>query len=102
MIAAAHGVPRTPGRGTESGSQALSAPFPPAVRTSHALRPARLHCGDMSDQQWYFDTSSGEVTQGKTSGWDNRMGPYSSRDEAEHALQIARERTRAADEWDED
>ncbi|WP_139312062.1 SPOR domain-containing protein [Corynebacterium sp. CNJ-954] len=56
----------------------------------------------MSDQQWYFDTSSGEVTQGKTSGWDNRMGPYSSRDEAEHALQIARERTKVADEWDDD
>jgi hypothetical protein len=30
------------------------------------------------------------------------MGPYSSRDEAEHALEIARERTKAADEWDED
>lgn len=99
MIAAAHGVPCTPGYGTESGSQALSAPPSPPP---HADCLTRLHCDGMSDQQWYFDTSSGEVTQGKTSGWDNRMGPYPSRDEAEHALQIARERTKAADEWDED
>ncbi|MEY8566638.1 SPOR domain-containing protein [Corynebacterium sp.] len=56
----------------------------------------------MSEQQWYFDTASGEVTQGKSSGWDSRMGPYDSREAAEHALQIARERTKAADEWDED
>ena len=56
----------------------------------------------MSEQEWYFDTASGEVTQGKTSGWDNRMGPYASREEAAHALEIAREQTKAAEEWDED
>ncbi|MGP9725221.1 SPOR domain-containing protein [Corynebacterium sp. AOP40-9SA-29] len=56
----------------------------------------------MSDNEWYFDTSSGEVTQGKTSGWDNRMGPYSSKQEAEQALETARARTKAADDWDED
>ena len=83
MIAAAHGVPRTPGAGQNPAHRPSRRPFPPPYGP-------RTH------------TSSGEVTQGKTSGWDNRMGPYSSRDEAEHALQIARERTRAADEWDED
>ncbi|MDN5720354.1 SPOR domain-containing protein [Corynebacterium sp.] len=56
----------------------------------------------MSDNEWYFDTSSGEVTQGKTSGWGNRMGPYTSKQEAEQALETARARTKAADDWDED
>lgn len=55
-----------------------------------------------SAQQWYFDTATGEVSEGKVSGWDNRMGPYATEDEARHALDIARQRTEAADDWDED
>ncbi len=57
---------------------------------------------DSTNGSWYFDTATGEVTQGKTSGWDSRMGPYATRAEAERALTTARERTEAADEWDED
>lgn len=58
----------------------------------------------MSDStgKWYFDTSTGEVSQGKVSGWDTRMGPYDSQAEAERALTTARQRAEAADEWDED
>lgn len=26
------------------------------------------------DNQWYFDPSTGAVSQGKESGWENRMG----------------------------
>jgi len=58
----------------------------------------------MSDNtdQWYFDTASGEVTQGKVSGWDTRMGPYNSAEDARRALETARSRADAADKWDED
>lgn len=55
-----------------------------------------------SDDKWYYDTSSGEISQGKSSRWENRMGPYDSRQEAEHAVEIARARTKAADDWDDD
>lgn len=37
---------------------------------------------------------------GKVSGWENRMGPYNSREEAEHAIEIAQARTAAADAED--
>lgn len=57
---------------------------------------------DENDKKWYFDTSTGEVTEGKVSGWDTRMGPYDSRRDAERALETARARSEAADDWDED
>ena len=56
----------------------------------------------MTDSKWYFDTKSGEVAQGKKSGWDTRMGPYDTEEEARQALRIAAARTEAADEWDEE
>lgn len=56
----------------------------------------------MSENKWYFDTQTGEVTQGKTDSWENRMGPYDTEEEASHALEIARQRNKAADEYDEE
>ncbi|AHI02870.1 hypothetical protein CFAL_04070 [Corynebacterium falsenii DSM 44353] len=56
----------------------------------------------MSENKWYFDTQTGEVTQGKTDSWENRMGPYDSKEEASHALEIVRQRNKAADEYDEE
>lgn len=53
-------------------------------------------------EQWFFDTDTGEVTQGKSSGWESRMGPYNSREEAAHALETARKRTEQADAYDRD
>ena len=56
----------------------------------------------MSDkEQWWYDTATGEVSQDKSSGWDTRMGPYDSREEAEAALETAKQRTKEADEYDE-
>lgn len=59
-----------------------------------------------ADHKWYFNVATGEVTQGKQSGWENRMGPYDSEEEARHALDIAEQRNAAADAqddaWDED
>ena len=42
-----------------------------------------------ADQKWFFDPATKEVSQGKTSGWENRMGPYDTREEAENAIEIA-------------
>ncbi|QRP61450.1 hypothetical protein [Corynebacterium minutissimum] len=53
-----------------------------------------------ADKKWFYDPSTGEVSQGKVSGWENRMGPYDSREEAEQAIEIANARTAAADAED--
>lgn len=55
-----------------------------------------------SDDRWYFDLSTGEVTRGKQSRWDTRMGPYDTEAEARDALKVARERTKAADAAEEE
>ncbi|NKX93140.1 SPOR domain-containing protein [Sanguibacter hominis ATCC BAA-789] len=49
------------------------------------------------DGEYYFDTATGQVTQGKQGAWSTRMGPYKTREEAEHALDKARA---ASDAWD--
>ena len=56
----------------------------------------------MADEQYYYNPATGEVTQGKEAAWDNRMGPYATREEAEHAIEIARARTKAADAADKE
>ena len=55
----------------------------------------------MAEEKFYFNPSTGEVTQGKVASWDNRMGPYDTREEAEAALQIAAQRNKQADNEDE-
>lgn len=52
------------------------------------------------DDLWFFDIATHEVTHGKTKGWQHRMGPYPTREAAEAALDIAKARNRAADDWD--
>lgn len=54
------------------------------------------------DLKWYYNLATGEVTQGKVSGFENRMGPYDSEEEARRAIEIAAARTEAADDWAED
>lgn len=55
----------------------------------------------MSEEKFYFNPASGEVTQGKVGSWDDRMGPYDTREEAERALEIAAERNKRAEAQDE-
>ena len=55
-----------------------------------------------ADQKWFFDPATKEVSQGKTSGWENRMGPYGTREEAENAIEIAQSRNDAADAADKE
>lgn len=54
-----------------------------------------------NDLKWYYDLSTGEVTQGKKAGFKNRMGPYETQAEARSALDIAQGRNEIADSWDE-
>lgn len=51
-------------------------------------------------QKWYYDTKTGQVSQGKDGAWENRMGPYDSREEAEAAIATAQQRTKEAEEYD--
>jgi hypothetical protein len=53
------------------------------------------------DLKYYYNLETRQVEQGKVSSYDNRIGPYDTREEAEHALEIARERNRIADAYDE-
>lgn len=56
---------------------------------------------DMSeDDQWYYRPSDHSVRQGKEAPVLDRMGPYPTREAAERALQIAKERNEAADAAD--
>jgi hypothetical protein len=48
------------------------------------------------DAKYYFNTTTGEVEVGRPSSWVARMGPYSTREEAQHALERARARN---EEW---
>lgn len=51
-------------------------------------------------KKYYYNTATGEVEEGKRSGWENRMGPYATREEAEGALERARQNTARHDELD--
>ncbi|QNH95797.1 SPOR domain-containing protein [Corynebacterium anserum] len=53
-------------------------------------------------EKWYYDTKTGQVTQGKESGWDSRMGPYDTQEEAAAALETAKKRNEQADAYDAD
>ena len=53
------------------------------------------------DLKYYYNLETHQVEQGKISSYDNRIGPYDTREEAEHALEIAKERNRVADAYDE-
>ena len=53
----------------------------------------------MATQYWY-NTETHAVEEGRQSDWSKLMGPYSTREEAEHALERARQRTESWDEED--
>ncbi|MGC5166560.1 SPOR domain-containing protein [Luteimicrobium sp. DT211] len=50
-----------------------------------------------TDVEYYFNTQTGEVEEGKPSSWTHRMGPYRTREEAAHALERAQQRNET---WD--
>lgn len=60
----------------------------------------------MANREYWYNTRTGQVEQGRRSSWTDLMGPYSTEDEARQALQSAAERNEAFDEaqekWEED
>ncbi len=49
--------------------------------------------------EYYFNTATRMVEKGRQSSWEHLMGPYETHEEAQQALEIAREKS---DDWDED
>ncbi|WP_037058200.1 hypothetical protein [Pseudonocardia asaccharolytica] len=60
----------------------------------------------MSAEKWYYCLKHHTVEPQQGCRAEDRLGPYPDRETAARALEIARERTEAADrydrEWDED
>ncbi len=52
------------------------------------------------DDEFWVNTATGQVEQGRQSPALDRMGPYATRAEAEHAYERAAQRTEAWDEED--
>jgi len=51
--------------------------------------------------EYFFNTRTKQVEEGRNSDWHDLMGPYPSREAASKALDTARERTEKWDEQDE-
>jgi hypothetical protein len=55
------------------------------------------------EEGWYFNTGTGEVEHGRQSRGVDLLGPYPDEETARRALEIAHDRTAAADgadaEW---
>ena len=51
----------------------------------------------LGKKKYYYNIKTHQVEEGRQSSWTELMGPYSTREAAEHALDLARERTQA---WD--
>ncbi|KQB86826.1 hypothetical protein [Corynebacterium lowii] len=55
-----------------------------------------------TEAQWFYHPTTGKVTQGVQGSWEDRMGPYATKEEAEQALETAAKRNSAYDVQDED
>jgi len=53
-------------------------------------------------QEYWFNTQTGQVEEGRQSSWSHLLGPYGTRAEAQHALDTARLRSEAWDREDEE
>ena len=56
----------------------------------------------MSDEEWYYSLKTGKVVGPEEARAADRLGPYPDKETAARALEIARERTEAADRADEE
>lgn len=55
-----------------------------------------------TEEQYWYNTETRAVEVGRRSSWSHLMGPYSTRAEAERALDSARSRNESWDKEDED
>jgi hypothetical protein len=58
----------------------------------------------MADEQWWYNTKTGQVERKSDAPWTDRIGPYATREEAAGAIDRLRENSRrwAAEEAQED
>ncbi|WNM28514.1 SPOR domain-containing protein [Demequina capsici] len=49
--------------------------------------------------EYFYNVRTRMVEKGRLSNWDDLMGPYATREEAERAFEIAKERSSS---WDDD
>ena len=52
-------------------------------------------------KKYYFNIKTFRVEEGKLSPWNERMGPYKTREDAQKALEIVKYRNEIADKEDE-
>jgi len=55
-----------------------------------------------TDEQYWYNTETKAVEVGRRSAWSHLMGPYSTRAEAERALESAKSRNESWEQDDED
>ena len=56
----------------------------------------------LASPEYWFNTATGQVEEGRQSSWTHLLGPYDSREEAQSALDRARRRSEAWDQEDEE
>jgi hypothetical protein len=54
-----------------------------------------------TEEQYWYNTETGEVEEGHRSSWTHLMGPYRTRAEAQRALESAKARSESWDREDE-
>jgi hypothetical protein len=64
--------------------------------------PRTCKAGAMSDEQWFYCLKHNRVEPSEGCRAADRLGPYPDKETAARALEIARERTEAADRADEE
>ncbi len=69
-------------------------------RPAGASGTGRCHAGAMSAEQWFYCLKHNTVEGPDGCRAADRLGPYPDRETAARALEIARERTEAADRAD--
>lgn len=55
-----------------------------------------------TQEQYWYNTKTGEVEEGHRSSWTHLMGPYNTRAEAQQALEKAGSRNESWEEDDEE
>jgi hypothetical protein len=55
-----------------------------------------------TEEQYWYNTETGEVEEGHRSSWTHLMGPYSTRAQAQQALASAKARNESWEKEDED
>lgn len=58
--------------------------------------------GTEGPRTYWFNIVTKQVEEGHHSGWQDLMGPYATREAAEHALEQAAARNKVWDEQDEE